>query len=504
MGFLDEGVYTNLEIVAAAGKSAGKPFWGFYQATRQGTATTIQPPRTLAEFRVECFNNLVYGAQCIQAYTYWETFGDDREAPINRLGERTATYALVKTINHEVTSLSRVFKGALDFHVFHAGQTSPVGTRPFSPQGAISSLTFPPAVGLRSAVVSYFTNAGSDYVAIVNKDIDHSVTVNLSFANETIITEMRKDSADRTVISGDFQIEAGDILIFKSRVVPANLSPTVTLTCPTNGIEGVPMSMSATANDSDGTIAQVEFFVGAVSIGIDTTAPYTTTWTLPGLGAGYQVTAKATDNLGASTVSSATTVTISAPLLLVNWSARDIGAVAAVGSTTYSQGIWSVIGSGADIWNTSDEFQFASRPVTGDVMITARVLDLANATNPWAKAGVMIRESLDPGSRHASTLVTPGNGLTFQRRTQTGMASAHTAGPLGSPPYWVRLERIGNVVVSSASSDGATWRQLRRQTILLGTTVFVGLAVTSHLDGQLTTARFSDVQVVITSPTITN
>ncbi len=500
MGFLDEGVYTNLEIVTAVGRSVGKPFWGFYQATRQGTATTIQPPRTLAEFRLECFNNLVYGAQCIQAYTYWETFGDDREAPVDRNGVRTATYDLVKTVNHEVAALSRVFVGAHDFEVRHAGQTSPAGTTAFTPHGAVTGLTFPSGSSLRSAVVSYFTNGGADYVAIVNKDIDHSLAVNLGFLNAGNLTEIRKDGADRAVTGTNFEIEAGDILIFKSVAAPVNLPPTVALQSATSGTAGVPLTMSATASDSDGTVVKVEFFVGTVLIETDTMAPYTATWTVPGLGVGYQVTAKATDNSGASTVSPATTINILAPAVLpLNWSARDIGVVATGGSATYDQGIWSVSGSGADIWGTADGFQFASRPVSGDLMITARVLDLANATNPWAKAGVMIRESLDTGSRHASTFMTPGNGLSYQRRTVTGQASAHTAGPMGTAPYWVRLERIGNVIISSTSPDGTTWRQVRRQTITLSALVQVGLAVTNHQDGQLATARFSDVQIVSSS-----
>ena len=67
------------------------------------------------------------------------------------------------------------------------------------------------------------------------------------------------------------------------------------------------------------------------------------------------------------------------------------------------------------IWNTSNQFVFVSTPLQRDGSIVARVRDLQN-TDPWAKAGLM-RESLEPGARHASIFVTPGQGVAFQRRT---------------------------------------------------------------------------------------
>lgn len=173
----------------------------------------------------------------------------------------------------------------------------------------------------------------------------------------------------------------------------------------------------------------------------------------------------------------------------------DIGGVAATGSTSGAGSAWTLRGSGADIWGASDEGHFARVAVTGDVRITARV-DGLDRTDAWAKAGVMIRESAAATSRHAFTCVTPGNGIAYQRRVSTGASSAHTAGPLRAAPYWVRLERVGGTVTSSCSADGITWRIVRQESIPLPATVLVGLAVTSHHDGQLCTARFSQVSIV--------
>lgn len=177
------------------------------------------------------------------------------------------------------------------------------------------------------------------------------------------------------------------------------------------------------------------------------------------------------------------------------WKAQDVGSVVAPGSTSAGNGIFTVTGSGADIWGTADAFQFASTTLTGDGVITARVASM-QATDPWAKAGVMLRESTAAGSRHALCCVTPGNGIEFQRRTATGGASAHTAGPDGGAPRWVRLTRAGTTITAGTSEDGVAWTTIGSATISLSSQVLVGLAVSSHAAGTLCTAVFDHVTVV--------
>lgn len=179
------------------------------------------------------------------------------------------------------------------------------------------------------------------------------------------------------------------------------------------------------------------------------------------------------------------------------WSGGDVGSVATAGTISEAGGTWTVSGSGVDIWNTADGFAWAHRAVSGDVRITAEV-NAVGATNAWAKAGVMVRESTAAGARHAFTCITPSSGVAFQRRLATDGASSHTAGPAARAPYWVRLERVGNVVISSCSANGTTWTEIRRETISMGASVLIGLAVSSHADGTACTATFSHVDVVST------
>jgi hypothetical protein len=173
----------------------------------------------------------------------------------------------------------------------------------------------------------------------------------------------------------------------------------------------------------------------------------------------------------------------------------DIGQVAVAGSTSVASGIYTVRASGADIWGTQDEFRFVYGTLDRDGEITARVDSMSN-TLPWTKVGVMIRETLSPSSRFAYALVTAGNGVDFEHRVSTGAAVGPTgrADGVTRAPYWVRVRRIGNVFTGYVSSDGRTWRQQGSSvTITMGTTAYVGLAVTRSSDGALATAVVSNV-----------
>ena len=174
--------------------------------------------------------------------------------------------------------------------------------------------------------------------------------------------------------------------------------------------------------------------------------------------------------------------------------AVDIGNPAITGSTTFSAGKYTIQGAGSDIWSAADQFRFVYQPVTGDVDIIARVISIAN-TNAWAKAGVMIRESLTAESRHASMFTSVGKGYAFQRRLDPAALSVHTSGGAGAPPGWVRLVRRGDTFDAYRSADGTGWTKVGSETIAMTDTVYVGLAVTSHNTANATTAAIDGLTV---------
>ena len=196
---------------------------------------------------------------------------------------------------------------------------------------------------------------------------------------------------------------------------------------------------------------------------------------------------------------------------LRDWTQYDVGELsiwfrgypAPVGSFVEAPvGTYTMTASGADIEDEADEFHFAYKMLTGAGSIVARVESVDN-TNAWAKAGVMIRESLEPGSKHAFICVTPGSGASFQYRLDTDI-NADSATETGiTAPYWVKLERgISGNFTAYISANGSTWVAVANSTpqnISMNANAYVGLALTSHDNALTCTAKFSNVQIVGTA-----
>ena len=148
-----------------------------------------------------------------------------------------------------------------------------------------------------------------------------------------------------------------------------------------------------------------------------------------------------------------------------NWTTNGADTVSlyfqgrAAGFVDNGNNAFTMSASGADIWNTADQFRFAYKQLSGNGSMTMRVDSIGN-TNVWAKAGPMIRETLDAGSKNACIAVTPGSGVSFQWRDTANAAYAANSGTAGLvAPYWVRITRTGNVFKAERSADGKTWTQ---------------------------------------------
>jgi hypothetical protein len=155
--------------------------------------------------------------------------------------------------------------------------------------------------------------------------------------------------------------------------------------------------------------------------------------------------------------------------------------------------------TGGDIWDNADAFRLAYKRLAGNGSIVARVDDLAN-TSAWAKGGVMIRETLDPGSKHAMVVVTPGNGVALQHRPTANQASLSINQTGLTAPYWVKLTRTGDSLKAERSADGVTWVSITATaadstlTIPMANEVYIGLALVSNNAGASpTSAEFSNV-----------
>jgi hypothetical protein len=154
---------------------------------------------------------------------------------------------------------------------------------------------------------------------------------------------------------------------------------------------------------------------------------------------------------------------------------------------------------GEDIWGTSDAFRFHYAPFNGDVQFMARVLSLTN-THVWAKAGVMIRESLEPNSRHVMLVLSPGKGISMQGRGITGASSVEHARVEGAAPQWLMIRRVGNTItayrsIPAESPESFGWEGVGEVQVNWTGRAYLGLAFTSHSPGRSGTAVFDDVRV---------
>jgi hypothetical protein len=174
-----------------------------------------------------------------------------------------------------------------------------------------------------------------------------------------------------------------------------------------------------------------------------------------------------------------------------SWHQTDIGDVQIKGFASYRDGTFTIDGSGADIWNSEDEFYYVWTAFSGDVDISARVTSLAD-TDDRAKAGVMIRNSYYGTAANVFMALTPNKG-TFQYRPQNAAASVSTPVEGITAPHWVRLQRTGDVFKSYHCADGTSWIPVDSVTISMRQIAAVGLAVTAHHDGLLCTAAFDNV-----------
>jgi uncharacterized repeat protein (TIGR03806 family) len=177
-----------------------------------------------------------------------------------------------------------------------------------------------------------------------------------------------------------------------------------------------------------------------------------------------------------------------------DWSHTDIGSVGFPGDASFLNGHFNLIASGGDIWDNADGFHFAYTPLDGDGQIVARVTSM-QFTDPWAKAGAMLRENFSPGSKHALMAVTAGGGSAFQWRNAENNPSGNTDGPSCQTPYWVKLVRSGDTFTGYISADGENWQRVDSVTIPMNKKIYIGLALSAHNNSALNSALFDNVSV---------
>lgn len=177
---------------------------------------------------------------------------------------------------------------------------------------------------------------------------------------------------------------------------------------------------------------------------------------------------------------------------------QDIGGPRPASVTTSAVGGWDIAAGGKDIGGTNDQFNLNWQRLAGDFDIRFRLAGLT-PSDPWAKAGLMGRETLLPGGRFAAVVGTPSvNGVFFESRAATNATAVNSGNfPCNYPLTWLRLQRADTNMYGYASYDGRVWTSLGGASYSnLPPVLYVGFATVAHSTNAMTSAQFRDLDFV--------
>ena len=300
---------------------------------------------------------------------------------------------------------------------------------------------------------------------------------------------------DNVSISGAVQLPPNDFSIAASpAAVPVTAGASGSTTISTAVVSGVAQSISLTAAGLPAGVTAA-FAPASVAAGGSSTLTFTTTSaTTPGT---YPITVTGTAASGthATTVS----LTVAAPgapgALPAPWLDTDVGAPSPAGSASWTGGVFTVKGSGADIFGTNDQFNYVYQPTTGNGTFIARVTSQSNTGSTNSKAGIIWKASTTAGSPYILIETGPSGSAVKVQYNFNGSVSGAT---YTMPNLWMKLVRSGANFSAYLSPDGVTWTAVVTSKSLptIPTAATLGLFECSHKAGALGTATFDNVSFV--------
>jgi regulation of enolase protein 1 (concanavalin A-like superfamily) len=180
----------------------------------------------------------------------------------------------------------------------------------------------------------------------------------------------------------------------------------------------------------------------------------------------------------------------------VEWSDADFGSTLPGGSSK-SGGTMTVQGDGSSLWGTNENFHYTYQQVSGNFVATIKI-NYGPDQAEWSKAGLMVRDDLEPLSALVM-LVSGNNGhIQLARRPNDGDSLGRPDGlsdddVRNAPaPVWVRLSRNGNAFSAFYSQDGVNWNFIRSTTASMSEDIWIGMAVSSYDGSEVGDANFDD------------
>lgn len=176
----------------------------------------------------------------------------------------------------------------------------------------------------------------------------------------------------------------------------------------------------------------------------------------------------------------------------------DVGNVLHHGSAAYNPktGDYLLSGSGANIWGSSDEFQYAWRKLKGDFILQTRVKFIGSGVDPHRKLGWMVRKTLEGNSPSVNATVHSDGLASLQYRKEAGGEMEESKFDVQAPDV-IQLERKGSRYTMSVAHSGELFVTQEISAVALGDDVYVGLFLSAHNKDVVEKASFDNVRVVV-------
>jgi len=178
------------------------------------------------------------------------------------------------------------------------------------------------------------------------------------------------------------------------------------------------------------------------------------------------------------------------------WKAQDIGDVDAPGLVTMRDGVFSISGSGNFPKPTRkgpalDRLFFAGQQWVGDGQWTVHLNDI-DAQSPGTSAGLMVRDSLDPGSTDTDLETTTLGAGAFANRPVANTPARPV--PLSiAPPVWLRLTRFATSIYATVSTDGQQWDMVGQADFKSLENPWVGIFAHTRMEREAGKATFDQI-----------
>lgn len=204
--------YMNLEIIRQNSLQYKIPFWAFALATAHGE----YPIPTLSHLRLQVYSNLAYGAKGIQYFTYW-TYNspnwDFNNAPIEKDGSKTQVYSLVRQMNQEIESYSKIFNNSVTSKVTHYGDIPP-GTKKFDVAPYYINRIL---INNGNALLAELGDKENLYFMIQNTNLNREIQLNVQADSETKVILKDGTVIPANLIKEEFKLLPGDMVLYSRR-----------------------------------------------------------------------------------------------------------------------------------------------------------------------------------------------------------------------------------------------------------------------------------------------